>query len=66
MFTPSDALANPKNPVPNSIPKPYVFINDSYMTQQLFNLTKGTPLQGSKTQLVNPPVAPALLIPAPR
>ena len=39
-------------------------INESYIAEQLFNPKKGTPLEGSKTQLVNLP-QPALFIPAP-
>ena len=50
------------NPIPNC----FVLNNDSYINEQRFNAGKGIPWQGPKTQLVNPPVAPALLIPAPR
>ena len=62
----SEFLTNHQNQMSNPIPNCVVLKNDSYIKEQRFNPGKGTPWQGSKTQLVNPPVAPALLIPAPR
>ena len=44
--------------VPNPLPKRYALINDFYRNEHLFNPTKGTPLEGSKTQLINPPPSP--------
>ena len=62
----SEFLANHQNPMSNPIPNCFVLNNDSYIKEQRFNPGKGIPWQGPKTQLVNPPVDPALLIPAPR
>ena len=44
--------------MPKPIPKRYALINESYRNERLFNPTKGTPLEGSKTQLMNPPPGP--------
>ena len=53
-----DSLANTQNPAPNPVPNCYLLINDSYITNQFFKPTKGTPFQGPKTRLINPPTTP--------
>ena len=50
----SDSRECHQSLVPNPLPKCYGLINDAYMNNHLFNPTKGTPLEGPQTQIINP------------
>ena len=55
-----DSLASHQSLVPNRMPQCALLINDAYMSKELFNPTKGIPLEGPKTQLVNPHRPPVI------